>query len=67
MTLDGIEPSPENIASGKYPMARPLYLLTDGKPEGTAKKFIDYVLSSKGQALMTKHGYLTLSKSGNSR
>ncbi|CAM5595970.1 phosphate ABC transporter substrate-binding protein [Streptomyces hirsutus] len=64
VTLDGVEPSPENIASGKYPMARPLYLLTDGKPEGTAKKFIDYVLSSKGQALMTKHGYLTLKQIG---
>ncbi|MFD3625175.1 phosphate ABC transporter substrate-binding protein [Streptomyces sp. NPDC058698] len=64
VTLDGIEPSPENIASGKYPMARPLYLITDGKPEGSAKKFIDYILSSKGQKLMTKHDYLTLEQIG---
>lgn len=64
VTLDGIEPTPENIASGTYPMARPLYLITDGKPEGSAKKFVDYVLSSKGQKLMTKHGYLTLKEIG---
>ncbi|MFC8425723.1 phosphate ABC transporter substrate-binding protein [Streptomyces sp. NPDC057236] len=64
VTLDGIEPSPENIASGKYPMARPLYLITDGEPEGSAKKFVDYVLSPKGQKLMTKHGYLTLKEIG---
>ncbi|KEG37913.1 phosphate ABC transporter substrate-binding protein [Streptomyces althioticus] len=64
VTLDGIEPSPENIASGKYPMARPLYLITDGEPEGSAKKFIDYILSPKGQKLMTKHGYLTLKQIG---
>ncbi|TWD12869.1 phosphate ABC transporter substrate-binding protein (PhoT family) [Streptomyces sp. T12] len=64
VTLDGIEPSPENIASGRYPMARPLYLITDGAPEGSAKKFIDYILSSKGQKLMTKHGYLTLKQIG---
>ncbi|EHN74888.1 ABC transporter binding lipoprotein [Streptomyces coelicoflavus ZG0656] len=64
VTLDGIEASPENIATGKYPMSRPLYLITDGKPEGTAKKFIDYVLSAKGQALMTKHDYLTLKEIG---
>lgn len=64
VTLDGIEPSPENIASGKYPMARPLYLITDGEPEGSAKKFIDYILSPKGQELMTKHGYLTLKQIG---
>lgn len=64
VTLDGIEPSPENIASGKYPMARPLYLITDGEPEGSARKFVDYLLSSKGQKLMTKHGYLTLREIG---
>ncbi|RDD85902.1 phosphate ABC transporter substrate-binding protein [Streptomyces parvulus] len=64
VTLDGIEASPENIATGKYPMSRPLYLITDGKPEGTAKQFIDYVLSAKGQALMTKHDYLTLKEIG---
>lgn len=64
VTLDGIAPTPENIASGKYPMARPLYLITDGEPEGTSKKFIDYVLSAKGQSLMTKHGYLTLKQIG---
>lgn len=64
VTLDGIAPSPENIASGKYPMSRPLYLITDGEPEGTSKKFINYVLSPKGQELMTKHGYLKLKEIG---
>ncbi|WP_314416015.1 phosphate ABC transporter substrate-binding protein [Streptomyces kroppenstedtii] len=64
VTLDGIEASPDNIASGKYPMSRPLYLLTDGKPKGSAKKFINYVLTAKGQKLMTKHGYLTLKEIG---
>ena len=64
VTLDGIAPSPENIASDKYPMSRPLYLITDGKPEGTTKTFIDYVLSAQGQKLMTKHDYLTLKEIG---
>ncbi|MEV8320471.1 phosphate ABC transporter substrate-binding protein [Streptomyces sp. NPDC059900] len=64
VTLDGIGATPKNIASGKYPMSRPLYFITDGKPEGTAKKFIDYVLTAKGQKLMTKHGYLTLKEIG---
>ncbi|MBA0050866.1 phosphate ABC transporter substrate-binding protein [Streptomyces sp. AJS327] len=64
VTLDGTEASPKNIASGTYPMSRPLYLITDGKPKGTAKKFVDYVLSAKGQSLMTKHDYLTLKEIG---
>jgi phosphate transport system substrate-binding protein len=60
VTLDGIAPTPENIASGKYPMARPLYLITDGEPEGESKKFIDYILSAKGQEILPRHGYLTI-------
>ncbi|WP_443031532.1 phosphate ABC transporter substrate-binding protein [Streptomyces sp. CBMAI 2042] len=64
VTLDGIEASPENIASGKYPMNRPLYLITDGEPEGDAKKFIDYLLSEKGQSLLEPHGYLSLKQIG---
>ncbi|MEI5525530.1 phosphate ABC transporter substrate-binding protein [Streptomyces brasiliscabiei] len=64
VTLDGIAPTPQNIASSKYPMSRPLFLITDGAPKGTSKTFIDYILSAKGQALMTKHGYLTLKQIG---
>lgn len=63
-TLDGISAASENVASGKYPMARPLFFLTDGKPQGQVKKFIDYVLSDPGQKLLTEHGYLTLDQVG---
>ena len=41
-------------------MSRPLSLLTNGTPSGDVKAFVDYMLSDKGQALMTKSGYLTL-------
>jgi phosphate transport system substrate-binding protein len=64
VTLDGIAATPQNIATSKYPMSRPLFLITDGEPKGTSKTFINYVLSAKGQALMTKHGYLTLKQIG---
>ncbi|WP_228447391.1 phosphate ABC transporter substrate-binding protein [Streptomyces paludis] len=64
VTLDGIAASPENIASGKYPMNRPLYLITNGEPTGDAKKFIDYLLSDKGQVLLEPHGYLSLEQIG---
>ncbi|HEX7154254.1 MAG TPA: substrate-binding domain-containing protein [Thermoanaerobaculia bacterium] len=49
-----------NIVSGRYPMARPLFLVTNGPPAGQAKVFIDYVLSLRGQELVRKHGYLAL-------
>ena len=55
-----IGPSNENIASRKYPMSRPLYLITDGDPAGQAKSFVEFMLSERGQQLVRKHGYLAL-------
>lgn len=53
-------PSAEEIRRGLYPMSRPLVLLTDGPPEGFEKTFVDFVLSPRGQAIVEKHGYLSL-------
>ncbi len=55
-----VEPTPENIATHKYPMSRPLFLLTNGEPTGEAKMFVEFVLGERGQALVRKHGYLSL-------
>ena len=55
-----VEPSAENIATGKYPMSRPLFLLTNGEPAGEAKVFVNFLLGARGQALVRKHGYLSL-------
>ena len=53
-----VEPSAPNISSGRYPISRPLYFLTNGPPRGNARLLIDYVLSPAGQELVRKHGYL---------
>ena len=53
-------PIPENIVSKKYPLSRPLFVLTNGEPTGSAKALVDFVLSDRGQALVKKHGYLPL-------
>jgi len=54
------EPTNENIATKKYPLTRPLFLLTNGEPQGEAKTFVDFLLSPRGQELVKKHGYLRL-------
>lgn len=61
-TEDGesIAPSGSQISSGRYPMSRPLYLLSDGPPTGKVKDFVDLVLAEEGQNLVRKHGYLGL-------
>ncbi len=55
-----VEPTNENIATKKYPLSRPLFLLTNGEPQGVVKPLIDFVLSDRGQDLVKKHGYLRL-------
>lgn len=64
VSLDDVEPTVANIKDGRYPMARPLFLITNGPPTGPAKRFIDYIVSSRGQELVRKHGYLTLADLG---
>jgi len=64
LSVDGVQPTAENVKNATYPLSRPLFLITNGKPKGSAKKFIDFVVSSKGQALVQKHGYLTLAELG---
>ncbi|MBX3118778.1 MAG: PstS family phosphate ABC transporter substrate-binding protein [Fimbriimonadaceae bacterium] len=53
-------PTEENVRSKKYPIWRYLYYYTNGKPTGDVKKFIDFALSAKGQALCEEVGYYSL-------
>jgi len=55
-----VSPETEYIASGEYPMSRPLFLLSNGEATGTAKEFADFMLSPRGQEFVRKHGYLAL-------
>ena len=55
-----VESSAANIANHKYPMSRPLFLLTNGEPQGDAKTYVDFLLSTRGQEIVKKHGYLAL-------
>lgn len=57
---EAVSPTPENISKRKYPMSRPLFVLTNGEPAGDAKALIDFLLGERGQALIRKHGYLSL-------
>jgi phosphate transport system substrate-binding protein len=55
-----VQATEENIANRKYPMSRPLFVLTNGEPANEAKIMVDFLLGERGQALVKKHGYLPL-------
>jgi phosphate transport system substrate-binding protein len=58
LTVNGIEATIENAFSKAYPVARPLYMYTNGKPTGETAKYINFVLSPAGQGLVAKDGYV---------
>lgn len=57
-----IEPSMDNVLSGKYPISRSLFFYAAGKPEGEAKAFVSWVLGAEGQKICEEVGYYPLSK-----
>jgi len=55
-----VEPSIQNIISGKFPIIRDLLLITNGKPRGKTREFIDFIKSSDGQKIVEQAGYIPL-------
>lgn len=50
--FDGKVPSYENVASGKYALYRPLYLVTNPSPSKKVKDFIKFVVSKEGRKII---------------
>ena len=58
-----VAPTPETIASGDYPMSRPLFIYVNTDKEATnpaISAFVDYYLSDAGIAAVTEADYIAL-------
>lgn len=53
-----VAPTVENTLTKAYPLARSLHFYTLGEPEGAVKKYVDWVLSPAGQAVLQDNGYV---------
>lgn len=60
VTVDGVEPTVQNVRDEIYPISRGLFLLTDGAPAGWAGAFINWILSPAGQELVAQKGFVPL-------
>jgi phosphate transport system substrate-binding protein len=60
LALDGVACGKETIMTGRYPLFRPLYLITKGKPASETKKFIDWLLGEEGQGIISAQGTVNL-------
>ncbi len=58
VTVHGTACTTEDVVAGRYPIVRPVYLLTKGEPTGACKAFIDYVCSAEGQQTIKDSGLI---------
>jgi len=60
ISLDGVAPTKENIASAKYPLFRPLYVTINKNGSPEIRKVVDFMLSPEGQAIISAEGTVNL-------
>lgn len=58
LKIDGAEATAAKVQSGDYKIARPFNIATKGDISDLAKDFIDYIMSSDGQAIVQSAGYI---------
>jgi len=62
LTVNGVKASEKTALSKEYPVSRFLYMYTNGEPQGETAKYLKFVLSPAGQALVKKEGFVPLPK-----
>ena len=56
--LEGVAANQENILNGSYSLSRPFLFVSLSPPSGETKQFIDFVLSSEGQKMLSDEGLI---------
>ncbi|MDP4084443.1 MAG: phosphate ABC transporter substrate-binding protein [Bacillota bacterium] len=63
LSIDGVQPTAENVESGKFPVWAYEHCYTKGQPTDLEKAFLDYLTSSDVQTtILPKQGYLPVTK-----
>jgi phosphate transport system substrate-binding protein len=57
-------PSADTVNRGEYPIARDLYMYTDGQPDAVIQQYIDWIRSPAGQAIVLKNGFVPIAEGG---
>ena len=60
LKVDGAEATAENVKSGTYKVSRPFNIVTNDDISDVAQDFVDYILSSDGQAIVEEDGYIAV-------
>lgn len=52
--VDGVAATPENVTANKYPLVKPLTLVTKGEPQGVLARFFSLAKGPIGKAVLQK-------------
>jgi phosphate transport system substrate-binding protein len=52
-----VSPSVPTAVDKTYPVARPLFMYTDGAPKGAVKDYLSFIMSDYGQCIILRKGY----------
>lgn len=59
-TGDYIFPSVDTVNSGLYPIARELYMYTNGEPSGRLAEYMDWIFSEEAQKIVADLGFVPI-------
>ena len=62
LPIGGVPATSANVANGKFPLSRPLNLMTKSPPEGLVKEFIEFARSPQVHDLVREQSFVPLAK-----
>ena len=57
-----VNPSVDSAIDGSYPIARPLFMYTNGEPTGHVGEYLNWIKSDEGQCIILEKGYAPASE-----
>jgi phosphate transport system substrate-binding protein len=64
LKVNGIYPTPKTVATGTYPIARPLFMFTNKYPKMGSHlyQFVNLYLTKKGQEIVKRIGFVPVTE-----
>jgi phosphate transport system substrate-binding protein len=60
LTVNSMRATLDSARSGAYPISRPLFMFTNGWPEGEVFDLINFILTPEGQRIVEQEGFVGL-------
>lgn len=58
LAVDGVVPTVQSIKDGSYKLARPLFMYTNGQPQGAVKQFLALPSTPAGKRMISELGFI---------